>query len=193
MAAAGFGTRGLRRLFRDTAILWGAGTALGGLLTLFSELGSPVYAGGDGFPAVYLAAAGLSFLWTRARERAGENRTVRVRIEAAGFSAELTGLCDTGSSAADPIGGFPAILVKRRAVLSLAELTEAAAKGESGKPPLRLRMIPVRGLGGERLLAGFLPERVYVGDTEVRAAVALDGEGESYGGAEALVPERLIP
>ncbi|MBQ3859077.1 MAG: sigma-E processing peptidase SpoIIGA, partial [Clostridia bacterium] len=176
----------------DSVILWGAGCALGGLLTLFSEIGTPVYAGGDGFPLLYLGAAAVSFLWTRVRRRAAENRTVRVRIEAAGRKEELTGLCDTGSFAADPIGGIPAIHVKRKAVPILAALAESAAAGkaESG---IRVRMIPVRGLGGERLLTGFVPDRTFVGDAEVRAAVAVDGEGESYGGAEALVPARLIP
>ena len=192
MAAAAFGWKDPRRLLADSVILWGARCALGGLLTLFSEIGTPVYAGGDGFPLLYLGAAAVSFLWTRVRRRAAENRTVRVRIEAAGRKEELTGLCDTGSFAADPIGGIPAILVKRKAVPILAALAESAAAGkaESG---IRVRMIPVRGLGGERLLTGFVPDRTFVGDAEVRAAVAVDGEGESYGGAVALVPARLIP
>ena len=61
MAAAAFGWKDPRRLLADSAILWGAGCALGGLLTLFSEIGTPVYAGGDGFPILYLGAAPPDF------------------------------------------------------------------------------------------------------------------------------------
>ncbi len=199
MAALTFGCRGAGRLFRDTAAVWGAGCLLGGVMTALSGCGEPVFSGGDGYPAAYLVCAAVSFLWTRLRRGSavGEARTVRVRIEAAGFCAEFTGLCDTGSGAADPIGGLPAILVKRKALPELADLLVRTAAGEKTGRQVRLRMIPVRGVGGERLLCGFLPEKVRIGDTDVAAAVAVDPEEENgpfpdgYAGADALVPGAL--
>ena len=72
----------------------------------------------------FLLCAFFSFLWTRIRRTEGTARQVRIRIEAAGEGAEFTGLCDTGSRAAEPIGGLPAILVKRRAVPGLSALLD---------------------------------------------------------------------
>ena len=172
-------------------MIWGAGALLGGVMTALFSLGTPVFSSGGSFPAAYLISAAVSFLWTRIRRTEGTARQVRIRIEAAGEGAEFTGLCDTGSRAAEPIGGLPAILVKRRAVPGLSALLDRTLAGEA--TGMRLRMIPVKGVGGERLLPGFLPDRVLVDACETEAAVALDGEGERYGGEDALLPSALCP
>ncbi|MBE6725902.1 MAG: hypothetical protein E7576_12070 [Ruminococcaceae bacterium] len=191
MAAAGFGIRGTRGLLRDTVMIWGAGALLGGVMTALFSLGTPVFSSGGSFPAAYLVCAALSFLWTRIRRSEGDAKQVRILIEAAGERAEVTGLCDTGSSAREPIGGLPAILVKRRAVPGLSSLLDRTLAGEA--TGMRLRMIPVKGVGGDRLLPGFLPDRVLVGSVGTEAAVALDGEGERYGEGDALLPCVLCP
>ena len=191
MAGITFGFRGRAALFRDAVMIWGAGSLLGGVMTALFSLGTPVFAGGDGFPAAYLLCALFSFLWTRIRRNGAGGREACVRITAAGITAEMRGLCDSGSSACEPIGGLPAVLVKRRAAGELGPLLDRTVRGE--RTGLCLRMIPVKGLGGERLLPGFIPDRVEIGGEERAAAVALDGEGERYGGAEALIPGPLIP
>ena len=191
MAGITFGFRSRAALFRDAVMIWGAGSLLGGVMTALFSLGTPVFAGGDGFPAAYLLCALFSFLWTRIRRSEGHAKQVRILIEAAGERAEVTGLCDTGSSAREPIGGLPAILVKRRAVPGLSSLLDRTLAGEA--TGMRLRMIPVKGVGGDRLLPGFLPDRVLVGSVGTEAAVALDGEGERYGEGDALLPSALCP
>ena len=191
MAGITFGFRSRAALFRDAVMIWGAGSLLGGVMTALFSLGTPVFAGGDGFPAAYLLCALFSFLWTRIRRNGTGAREASVRITAAGITAEMRGLCDTGSSACEPIGGLPAVLVRREAVRELGPLLDRTVRGE--RTGLCLRMIPVRGLGGERLLPGFIPDRIEIGGEERAAAVALDGEGERYGEADALIPGPLIP
>ncbi len=186
-----FGFYGWGGLFRNAVLIWGAGSLLGGVMTALFSLGTPVFSGGDGFPAAYLLCALFSFLWTRIRRGGSGTREARIVVTAGGITAEMNGLCDTGSFACDPIGGEPAVLVKRRALGELGILAERAARGES--TGLRLRMIPVKGVGGERLLPGFLPDRILIGGVERAAAVAVDGEGERYGEADALIPGPLIP
>lgn len=191
MALILFGYRGRAALFRDSVMIWGAGSLLGGVMTALFSLGAPVFRGSDSFPAVYLLCALFSFLWTRIRRNGEGRREAVVRITAAGITAELRGLCDTGSSACEPIGGLPAVLIKRRAAGEFGPLLDRTLRG--GRTELRLRMIPVKGLGGERLLPGFIPDRIFIGGEERAAAVALDGEGECYGDADALIPGALIP
>ena len=191
MAVILFGFRGGAALFRDAVMIWGAGSLLGGVMTALFSLGTPVFSGGDGFPAVYLLCALFSYLWTRIRRSGRGRREAVVRFTAAGVTAECRGLCDSGSFACEPIGGLPAVLVKRSAAGEIASLVERACRGEM--VGLRLRMIPVKGLGGERLLPGFIPDRIRIDGDEREAAVALDGEGERYGDAEALIPGALIP
>ena len=197
MALILFGPRGRAALFRDSVMIWGAGSLLGGLMTVLFSVGTPVFSGSDGFPAVYLFCALFSFLWTRIRRGGTGRREAVVRFTAAGITAEVRGLCDTGSSACEPIGGLPAVLVKRRAAGELGPLLDRTVlcgqTGICGQTGLRLRMIPVKGLGGERLLPGFIPDQIFIGGEERAAAVALDGEGERYGDADALIPGALIP
>ena len=186
-----FGFAGWGGLFRNAVLIWGAGSLLGGVMTALFSLGTPVFSGGDGFPAAYLLCALFSFLWTRIRRGGSGVREAKVVVTAGGITAEMNGLCDTGSSACEPIGGLPAVLVKRKALGELARLSERAAGGEN--TGMRLRMIPVKGVGGERLLPGFIPDRILIGGVERAAAVAVDGEGERYGTFDALIPGPLIP
>ena len=56
----------------------------------------------------------------------------------------------------------------------------------------RLRLIPAGGVTGERLLAGFLPDRVECGGREVDAVIALDPGAADYNGCDGILPEILL-
>ena len=91
---------------------------LGGVTTALLCIGAPVTVtgrSGDRFPAALVLSVLLSLLFSRVRRSRTPARTVRVRIEAAGIRLDLTGLCDSGLVAREPIGERPVILVKRRA------------------------------------------------------------------------------
>ena len=56
----------------------------------------------------------------------------------------------------------------------------------------RVRLIPAKSIGGERLLTGFLPDRVTWKDRELDAVIAVDREAEGYGGCDGIIPEILL-
>ena len=187
MTCAAFGKpSGIRRLFRESVTVWGTGALIGGIMTFLMSLGDPVVTqSGERFPLALTLCFLLSLAVSRIH-RTPKARTARVCVSANGIQAEFTGLVDSGCMVREPISSCPVILVKRRAAEEFARLLEEES------PSLRVRVIPVRGIGGERLLYGFLPDSVTVADEAVEAVVAIDGEGGDYGGADALIPAELI-
>ncbi len=177
--AGGFG-----RMFWESVTVWGAGAMLGGIVTFFMRLGTPVFLPGeDRFPTALILSAFSSLILSRFHRTRSAARTVRLCFTAGGERIETTALCDSGCIAREPIGGLPVVLVKERAAGSLAEHVRSA------DPTLRIRAVPLAGIGGERVLLGVVPDRLEIGGREREAVVAFDPEPGSYGGAEAIVPE----
>ena len=161
--------------------------SLGGIMSaLYSAIGLPPDAMTSApeaspvlFAAVSAASAAISLLWARSKKRG--TRTAAVRIEADGVSWELTALVDSGNLLREPISGR-AVIIAAKAKLAIDERAMAS----------RLRLIPAGGVTGDRLLAGFLPDRVECGGREVDAVVALDPGAADYDGCDGILPEILM-
>ena len=184
-----FGKAGsLRQLVRDTLILWGTGTLLGGILTSVLSLGNAVWQdGGNGSfaPLVLLGFTAASAFLRLAGHSSGK-RSADVTVTAAGTSVSFAALCDSGCLLTEPISGMPVIVVSEAALGTLAELLAA------DDTPLRLRMIPAEGIGGHRLLRGFVPDTVTVNGRTVSAVIACNPTGNDYGGFAGIVPSKIV-
>ena len=183
IAFGAFGQR--RRLLRDSLIVWGAGALLGGIMTFVMSLGQPTAeASGARFPEAFALCFGIALLLTRLTKTARGQKSLPVSAEADGITLHFEALCDSGSFAADPMTGLPAILVRREALGELMPLLERE------DCPLRLRLIPVDSVGGSRLLRGFIPDRLFVNGKEESAVLAECGES-AFAGYDALLPSVL--
>ncbi len=175
------------RLLRDSIILWGAGTLLGGVMTCIMSLGTAVYLdyGNDGFAPLFLICFGVSAFFVRLTKNVSSKKSAVITVTAGGVTASFTALCDSGCLLTDPISGIPVIIASDK---SLGELSDILAKTDTS---LRIRMIPANGVCGHKLLRGFVPDAVSVDGKAVSAVVASDDSGSGYGGFDGIVPTKL--
>lgn len=175
-------------LLRDSAILWGVGTLLGGILTSIMSVGESIcIEGGDeGFLPLFLCCMLVSSFLVRLFRHTSGKRSARVTVTACGRSVTFSALSDSGCLLVEPISGMPVIVASKKALGELAEMLERE------QTPLRLRMIPADGVCGHSLLRGFVPERVTVEGADTSAVVACDVGGTAYGGFDGIVPSRLV-
>jgi len=160
---------------------------IGGLATIVMTMGEPVYLDyGNDFPTVFLfcsVGAAIFFrLFTSAHTK--KSSTVHIYVDEACYSIEV--LCDSGNLAVDPMTGSPVIII-RACIMSgtYAKLKEQNAGG------MRVRLIPIRGIAGESLLYGMIPDRVIVNGREVEAVVAFIENDKKFGGFDGIVPTSL--
>lgn len=173
-------------LIRDSAIVWVVGMLLGGIMTFILSLGEPVYIDfGRGFTPAFLICSALSILLVRLFTSRKSKKTVVVEIAAPGERLSLIGLCDSGNMARDPFSSLPVIIVKKHSLGALGALLEKE------DCPLKLRMIPVEGIGGHTLMRGFVPDEVYIDGVRSAAVIASDAGDGSFAGHDAVVPASL--
>ncbi len=188
MAAIAFGNyRSFPRLLRDSVTVWGAGALLGGIMTFVMSLGTPVYIQAESnFAPPFAVCALISAIAVRLFRSGKSRKTAQVRIIEGKAELCIQALCDSGSFLAEPLSGIPVIIVRER------ELGELGARLCADEPAgLKLRLIPVSSIGGERMLRGFIPDCVTVDGEEVRAVIAADGGNTDYGGLDGLIPAAL--
>ena len=176
-------------LMRDSVILWGSGALLSGVMSAVLSLGEPVFVGAkeDAVFAVSFAACFLiSSVAVRLFSSAVHKKTVTVSLCAGGERASFSSLVDSGNLAREPISSLPVIIVARETVPTLSRMADEK------DTRLSHRMIPVRSLGGERLLAGFIPDSIKIDGREVAAAVAIDETNTSFGECGGIVPSCLV-
>jgi MFS family permease len=175
------------QILRDSVIVWGVGALLGGIMTFLMSQGTPIYFGGSGDFAIPFALCALiasigSRMLSGCKAKSSAEVTVTVGEAVLNFSS----LCDSGSFLTDPISSLPVIIVCER------ELGEVGLRLRDDVPDgLKLRLIPARGIGGERLLRGFIPERITVDGREVDAVIACDAENANFSGYGGIVPAVL--
>lgn len=179
--------RNIAGLARDSVIVWGSGALLGGIMTIIMSQGGPVFfgVGGDFAIPFALCAATASFVMRLfSVHRAKRSAEVKIHVNGSVFC--VSSLCDSGSFLTEPISSLPVIIVCER------ELGEVGARLREDVPKgLKLRLIPVRGIGGERVLRGFIPDMVTLDGREVEAVIASDGENTNFSGYGGIVPSVL--
>lgn len=190
---------GFADILRQSALIWGSGALLGGLMTAFLSLfgGGGVSGGGTGGTNGYAAggagtAAGGSptFTFTAAAAAAALYITVRViartkarkNITATVFLGEkkavFTALCDSGNLLRDPISGTPVMTVCEKALFPLIGEPSAAALSrcrpeELKDLPLKIRIIPRKTDTGAGISAAFLPDKVEISENGKRKKTSL--------------------
>ncbi len=122
-------------------------------------------------------------------------RNVTVKLKIFGKTAEVNALIDSGNLVRDPMDMVPVMLIKRTYAEKCFPKTVRCLMGDAiyyDEVKKRLRLIPVNTGGITRILKAICPEHASVlvdnGEEEIRITVAIDEEGESYGGYAALVP-----
>lgn len=179
--------RSLPSMLRESVVLWGVGTLLGGLMTMI--ISSAPYVTTEntafGFGEIFVFCSVISCAVIKMFSSVKSKKGVRVEFSYEGKSYEFVGLCDSASFACEPITMLPAIIVSERV---LGELGESLKNGQCD----RLRVIPIKTAAGERILMGFVPDFVRVDNKQVMAVIASDGTGENYGGYSGIVPGKLL-
>ncbi len=125
-----------------------------------------------------------------------ESREVEIVIAGKRFCG--TALVDSGNLLRDPMDGSAVVLIKpcvARRLLPPAFLNEdvSALSEEYQK---RLRLIPVRMVGVQRILFGIRPDSFFIlkGKTKepARVMIAYDKEEGDYGGYAVLIPSAVV-
>ena len=151
------------------------------------------------FSLIILIAIGVFKLLIMLFSGAKGVKNVRIRIEIEGRTAETDALVDSGNLVKDPMNMYPVLFVKQsfaRTFLpqNILELSSLDKLERSYKK--RVRLIPVTRSGSTHVLTGVRVDRVSLiskrGIDDVNVSIAIDKEGGSYGGYEALLPSAVV-
>lgn len=126
-------------------------------------------------------------------------KCVIVRITVADITVEVEAMLDSGNLVKDPMNMHPVLFIKptladRLVPKCVAELKDLDLLDNDYRK--RIRLIPVTRVGGTHIMTGVRPDRVVVTrgkvSEEIEFTVAIDKEGGTYGGYEALLPLAVI-
>lgn len=175
-------------LLRESVILWGVGALLGGIMTFAVNIVPDIVHVniGGGFAEIFIFCAAVSCLLVRMFSSVKSKKSAEISFVYRDKRYTLDGLCDSGSSACEPISSLPAVIVSKSA---LGELGDELEKTECG---IKLRLIPIKTAAGEKLLRGFVPDTVSIDGKEVAAVIASDSDGGDYSGYRAIIPSKLF-
>ncbi len=197
---------GLRGILKQSALIWGCGALLGGLMTAVLSLGK----GGNtyaqsGSSSIWIGAAaaavGAVYITVRLITAKKGASTLALSIEYAGNHIRLDALCDSGNLMREPISGDPVILMSAALGKKLIGNENMRALLECDAQRLtenniRFRIIPVKNSSGGTLCAAFRPDKVTAGSgkraEEVRCYIALsDCTAVYFGGFPATAPASI--
>lgn len=128
---------------------------------------------------------------------AGEEN-VEIGISFMGKRYYGAALVDSGCFLCDPLDGTAVVLIKRAVAARLfsdAFLLEDM-RGISEEYKSKLRLIPIRIFGAQRILFGIRPDDFYICKNNkkerVRVIIAYDKEDGDYEGYKALIPSAIV-
>jgi len=156
-------------------------------MTIIMSQGVPVFFGvGGDFAIPFALCAAITSFVMRLFSSHRAKRSAEVKIYVNGSVFCVSSLCDSGSFLAEPISSLPVIIVCER------ELGEVGQRLRGDAPlGLRFRLIPARGIGGDKMLRGFVPDKVVLDGREVSAVIACDMENSNYSGYGGIIPSVL--
>lgn len=202
---------GVRRRVKFIAVFFTVELLLGGAVTffysaldtLFEKIGI-IGEGVENRKALILAllvllSIGVIRLLTMIFTDIMGEKSVTVSITIADTTVETEAMLDSGNMVKDPMNMKPVLFIKPALALRLvpkcvAELTELDLLDSDYRK--RIRLIPVTRINGTHVMTGIRPDRVTVirgkDREDVDFTVAIDKEGGTYGGYEALLPFAVI-
>ena len=143
----------------------------------------------------------FSFIWERTISSKRNASRGEIEIVCGERSVKLSALYDSGNLLTDPISGAPVILTGCRKLLEILPGKAASIMENGDLSPIasmqhddavRIKCIPSKSVGGEKLLIGFMPDYVIIDGIRKKACVAFENTNSKYDGAEALIPEILV-
>lgn len=192
---------GDRRLFlRLAAVFWLVSMIFSGTAYLFTEIFRPKYAficNGVVYwdmsvltlvTATIIAYMLISLFRFFLDRRSCEPKHFHVVICGNGNTAEIEGLCDTGNYLTDAFTGRPVIVCGRKSAERVIPQAVKDYFSGSHMHVKGVRLIPFQTVGASGLIPAFVPDAVYIKDSEcgkIRAVEALIGISDT--GVEAAV------
>ena len=193
--------------FKTAALFYGLSILLGGGVTasyiLLCKLGRGINLNSDVAPrlsdislATFLILGAVSFAASyvtgRIFGRQSEKKTCDVTVINDGVTVILRCLSDSGALIREPASGDPVIIVRFEKIAPClhGDLLEALGDETLSKTAGKMRIIPSKGVGGSRLLTGFLPDKVIINGVERRAVIAAVRSTET-GDSDGIVPSSL--
>ena len=154
------------------------------------------------FALIAIAGAIGTALSGRLMRKKATRRACRVSITLGGRTVTLDGICDSGNLLCEPISALPCIIIDPEYLDKLVGRGDARAVIDRRIEDLsegicrRVRVIPMRTVGGESVGYGIRADRVRVGlgreTRSVEAFILAANEPISADGARALVPSELL-
>lgn len=146
------------------------------------------------FSILILLAIGVLKLFIMLFSEQTGIKSTRISIKMGASVVECDALVDSGNLVKDPMNMNPVLFIKRhvaekllpREVVDLTELDNLDIKLQK-----RIRLIPVTRGGATHVMTGFLPDSVLCdarGGESMAVTLAIDRDGGSYGGYDALLP-----
>lgn len=208
MCIIAFGFDSIFSLLKQSAIVFGCGALLGGVMTAVLSLGGSYeaenYQKSGGITGL-LACASVVFVYITVRLicNTKNRKYARVLIKWKGRDISFFALCDSGNLMRDPFSGDPVILLSKETLAGLCgeDITEAilSLDGETlSKNGISLRLIPHRSDSQSSIIGGFVPDLVTVEcnkrKNRVRCVIAPRVCPENYyAGYPATLPASLLP
>lgn len=207
MCLIAFGFGGIICVVKQSAIIWGCGALLGGVMTAVLSIGSvssPTYKTGGGILSVIAAAAVIAvYVTVRIICNSKGKKTVSVKARFKNKELSFTALCDSGNLMRDPLSGDPVIPVSIEIIEKLCGKKAAAALINMDTYALlgfgiTVRIIPRKSESGSEICAGFIPDSLTVicGKQKKNARCILlpkDCKKDYFAGCAATVPSSLLP
>ena len=148
---------------------------------------------------IVLLSVGVFKLFLTAFSSEGRRGGVEIELEAFGSIISFEAFIDSGNLLRDPVDMRAVVLIKKS--LATRIFPESLIEGRTNDLSLDvkrcIRIIPITREGGVSILTGIRPKRVSAilkngKKDDIDVIVAIDNEGGSYGGYEALVPSSAI-
>jgi len=159
------------------------------MMTWLMQLGEPVYGAennsGIAFVSLVLICFAVLSASVRIFQKYRAKKSSAVTVEVCGERYTFRALCDSGSFVSDPISGLPVIIVRSGILLA------AESRLSDSECSLRIRIIPLRGIGGESVNIGFIPEKITVGEIETKAVVLIMKNTDQFAGFDGILPAVL--
>ena len=125
--------------------------------------------------------------------------SVKIRIKFIDKSIVCDAFVDTGNMATDPMDMRPVLILKpelAKRILPSNVIELCDIDNIDKEIRRRIRLIPISGAVGVRVLTGVRPDKVLVirdkGEEEIFVTLAIDKEGGDFGGYLALMPSVAI-